>query len=157
VNPRDREGGDDLRDLYRSTLAAELTCQPGVPSADQVVEDIFNGGDGWCGVQPYDTPSTTSNNSRRQLASLTGGVHADDSSTWSDEGTLQTIRPNKRSWPEFQLTKSGRGRRNAIIPIGSRGSFAHSSISDDKDYSRTVPEVDEMEARDDLRCWNYQD
>jgi hypothetical protein len=38
-------------ELYKKTLAAELTCQPGDPSADQIVEDIFAGGDGWGSVR----------------------------------------------------------------------------------------------------------
>lgn len=35
--------------MYRRTLAASWAAQPGEPRADECIEDIFAGGDGWAG------------------------------------------------------------------------------------------------------------
>jgi hypothetical protein len=146
-----------LRELYKKTLAAELSCQPGDPSADQVVEDIFAGGDGWGSVR--DGSDTAS--SRR-------GITGDDSGNWSDgEQPRAALRENKRSWPDFptvvrrmqakhardilnKADEQSRGSRN-------RSSFGQSShrtdLTMDKDFAGKVPDLDELEVREDLRCW----
>lgn len=36
-----------MQDMYRQTLAASWLCGKGTLAADQCIEDIFNGGDGW--------------------------------------------------------------------------------------------------------------
>ena len=36
-----------MQDMYRRTLAAYWTSQPGELKADECIEDIFGGGDGW--------------------------------------------------------------------------------------------------------------
>ncbi|OBT42334.1 hypothetical protein VE00_06501 [Pseudogymnoascus sp. WSF 3629] len=37
----------EMQDMYRQTLAASWHCIKGTLAADQCIEDIFNGGDGW--------------------------------------------------------------------------------------------------------------
>ncbi|KAI1803781.1 N-terminal C2 in EEIG1 and EHBP1 proteins-domain-containing protein [Daldinia bambusicola] len=37
----------ELQDMYRRALAASWACQPGELPADECIEDIFSGGDGW--------------------------------------------------------------------------------------------------------------
>ncbi|KFX93659.1 hypothetical protein O988_06681, partial [Pseudogymnoascus sp. VKM F-3808] len=37
----------EMQDMYRLTLAASWHCGKGTLAADQCIEDIFNGGDGW--------------------------------------------------------------------------------------------------------------
>ncbi|KAJ0301369.1 hypothetical protein COL516b_007769 [Colletotrichum fioriniae] len=37
----------EVQDMYRRALAASWSCQPGELPADQCIEDIFSGGDGW--------------------------------------------------------------------------------------------------------------
>jgi hypothetical protein len=157
VSHKSREAGDELRDLYRKTLAAELTIRPGVPSADQVIEDIFSGGDGWCGNQPYESTTPTSGTGRKHIGG-SGGTSADDSGNWSDDGGASTIRANKRSWPDFQFSKRGQSNRENSVSLRSRGSFGQGAHSDmDKDYAGPVPEIDELDVRDNLRCWNYSE
>jgi hypothetical protein len=153
VNSKSREGGDDLKDLYRKTLAAQLTSQDGVPDADQVIEDIFAGGDGWCGVSSNDAHTPTSTGGRKYGASLLGGSH-DESGNWSD-GSSGGIRSNKRSWPDFQFSKKGRGSAGDLSSSASRASFTQRGQEMDREYGTSAPELDELEAREDLRCWNY--
>ncbi|TDZ34200.1 Uncharacterized protein C8035_v009667 [Colletotrichum spinosum] len=37
----------EVQDMYRRALAASWSCQPGELPADECIEDIFSGGDGW--------------------------------------------------------------------------------------------------------------
>jgi hypothetical protein len=139
-------------------LAAGLTCQSGVPNADQVVEDIFAGGDGWCGAQPIDNFDSSSTNGRRIAgSSVVGLTSSDDGGHWSDD-VPGTMRANKRSWPDFQFSKRVRGSGDNITSLRSRPSFGQGSNSDlDKEYGGSAPEVDELDAREDFRCWNYKE
>ena len=45
-----RENAAELQDMYRRSLAASWACQPGEMAADECVEDIFGGGDGFKGA-----------------------------------------------------------------------------------------------------------
>ncbi|KAL5116451.1 hypothetical protein ACEQ8H_005687 [Pleosporales sp. CAS-2024a] len=46
LSTKSREAGE-LQDMYRRTLAAYWSAQPGELKADECIEDIFAGGDGW--------------------------------------------------------------------------------------------------------------
>lgn len=46
LSSKSRDAGE-LQDMYRRTLAASWVSQPGELRADECVEDIFSGGDGW--------------------------------------------------------------------------------------------------------------
>ncbi|KAK5135451.1 hypothetical protein LTR08_005239 [Meristemomyces frigidus] len=46
LSATNREMGE-MQDMYRRTLAAHWAALPGVLKADECVEDIFSGGDGW--------------------------------------------------------------------------------------------------------------
>ncbi|KAH6888124.1 N-terminal C2 in EEIG1 and EHBP1 proteins-domain-containing protein [Thelonectria olida] len=54
--PRDAA---ELQDLYRHTLAASWCRQPNELPADECVEDIFNGGNGWKTKKPESIPPDT--------------------------------------------------------------------------------------------------
>lgn len=46
LNTKSREAGE-AQDLYRNNLAAHFNAQPGELRADECIENIFSGGDGW--------------------------------------------------------------------------------------------------------------
>lgn len=46
LSTRNKELGE-MQDMYRRTLAAFWASQPGELKADECIEDIFSGGDGW--------------------------------------------------------------------------------------------------------------
>lgn len=46
LSTKSREAGE-AQDLYRRNLAAQLNAQPGELRADECIENIFAGGDGW--------------------------------------------------------------------------------------------------------------
>lgn len=139
LNPRDRAAVDELKELYHKTLAAEFSGQSGVPRADQVIEDIFAGGDGWCGLNPADATSHSSGDGRKR----------DDSAHWSDDNSTGPRR-NKRSWPDWKRP----GSRESLVTTRSVNSFDPGMS--DKDYRGPTADLNELEIRDDLRCWNYK-
>ena len=95
-----------------------------------------------------------------------GAGGTDDRGTWSD-GDGQALQNNKRSWPDFQsnsrrahtkqasresLRKSDEQFRT-VRPRASFGQVAAHRAELDREAAVTVPEVDELEERDDLKCW----
>lgn len=46
LTTKSREAGE-AQDIYRRNLAAQFNAQPGELRADECIENIFSGGDGW--------------------------------------------------------------------------------------------------------------
>ena len=146
-----RESGK-LQDMYRRTLAASWAAQAGELPADQCIEDIFAGGDGWANDQAGATMSS-------QMA--TGGSTEDDES----DGDRRTIRGHKRH-------ASGSGSRATLRPLPQRLNSSRTGSSSDavsgrasiaqhvqsghdtkRKANRPMHEIDEFTAREDLRSW----
>jgi hypothetical protein len=185
VSTRGREAGDELRELYRKTIAAGFSSQPGELSADHVIEEIFSGGDGFgrrrdsrAGGGGGGSGGKTASGGRR--SSMEHQRSAGDAGYWSDGGDVRSVGAAdagagggagaKDSWPDFgygkrgaranrerlrsadEVFRSGGGGGGAIgRPRGSFGSVGHAA---EMDKAHSVPEVDELDVRDDLRCWN---
>ena len=142
-----RESGK-LQDMYRRTLAASWAAQNGELPADQCIEDIFAGGDGW--GPDHTTPNP----------SKLGG------STEEDESDMdgRTVRGHKRntSGSHDTLKPGYRPRNNnkndaTTGPVSGRGSIAQhvrADHSSKKDLERPSHEIDEFAAREDLRSWH---
>ncbi|KAF2773920.1 hypothetical protein EJ03DRAFT_264101, partial [Teratosphaeria nubilosa] len=131
-----KENGE-MQDMYRRTLAAFWASQPGELKADECIEDIFAGGDGW-GKEGRPKPFN----------------HNDQDS--SRPGSSGTGTPDEGGG---RGGYAGRGH-------GHRGSQAHkhsgSSAGGARRYGRHAKvqsvrkgphEVDEVDIRDDLRDW----
>ncbi|EFQ26597.1 uncharacterized protein GLRG_02417 [Colletotrichum graminicola M1.001] len=74
----------EVQDMYRRTLAASWSCQPDELPADQCIEDIFSGGDGWRTGRQGRTGKKTATFDLENGGSLS-----------SDEGTMGgTLRPS---------------------------------------------------------------
>lgn len=71
-----------MQDLYRRTLAASWSRQPSQLPADECIEDIFSGGDGWKAV--------SSRSSRRDPSSSNTDPEEGD----NDLGHNGTLRPS---------------------------------------------------------------
>lgn len=170
LDPDLKEAGDELRELYKKTLAAELTSQPGDPSADQVIEDIFGGGDGWGGSGGKGDNSDTAS-SRRTGGEDGGGGNWSDQETQQHELRVPRFTGNKKSWPDFHARRSGQQLQHhgygkyGSGPSGSRESLnkaderanarrSHHHLRANPDHVEQVPDVDELEVREDLKCWN---
>jgi hypothetical protein len=141
----------ELQDMYRRALAASWACQPGELPADQCIEDIFSGGDGW--KDKYDPKS---NLPRTRVA-----VH-DDS---GDEQHTHTHRRNgstasSKSQSTIKTQKGHRKQRSRDIGRASgiqspKGETSSDSARRGRDGGgfRTAQEIDEFDVRDDLVAW----
>jgi hypothetical protein len=121
------DSGDDLNEVYRQTLAAELLRDPGQPGAEEVIEDIFSGGDGWTAYKEGIAKERTVN-----------PLHAEDN-TSDNEGKLAGLQPNKRSWPDLSSYATGAGSGQSSL-TGRKlfGDPTHHAIARlDQSYSGT--------------------
>ena len=163
----------ELQDMYRRTLAASWAAQPGELPADQCIENIFAGGDGWGKPKSSDPPKEHHGRKNGEDYGDTGS--GDDGSTIrhhrrnssSSEGLSmsQTLSMSKSSRSHGHARnhshgKRGRGHTAGRITSGGvagRTSIeqqAHLSSADEKRRFHTVPqEVDEFDVREDYRSW----
>lgn len=151
MSSKTRELGK-LQDMYRKTLAASWAAQDGELPADECIEDIFAGGDGWGKIRkegkksgkPSSTDGEVSDADRRTLKAhhrTTSGNYNKHSSKKS-KGHLRTSSQSKSS-----SDNSGVKGRASIDQV-------QSSSSDTPAYNwRQADELNEFAAREDLRSW----
>ena len=137
-----REAGEH-QEIYRKTLAAGWSSQD-LP-ADECIEDIFAGGDGWGGI--LHTPDSSTND----------GNDTDDTEHLQVPGVSKKGRQHRRYVSRGRISS---GARNHFINSDSGRATPEnptpSSSSDDRSnpVSRRRNEVSELEMREDLRSWN---
>ena len=153
MSSKTREIGE-LQDMYRRTLAASWAAQAGELPADECIEDIFAGGDGWAKDQPGGTGSgvkrrgddehVESGADRRAML----GRHKRKPSGFVRHA-VNKVRSHelKHSDGEDVSGMSGRaGIKQQVQSNSEKGS------PQGYDHMR-AREVDEFEAREDLRSW----
>ena len=149
---KSRDHGE-LQDIYRRALAASWAASPGELSADQCVEDIFDGGDGW--------------KDKTFLNTLPSHIHGEDSA--SDERSQYQHHHRSQSGTSIKsesTIKEKRGARHSHKHSSSRGSLSRTSVKDSQNDTssenssgrgkmgyKKVPELDEFDTRDDLMAW----
>lgn len=139
----------ELQDMYRRTLAAYWSAQPGELKADECIEDIFAGGNGWGDrAKPY-SPQRTG----IRFTSATG-----DSST-SVSGDERHTQGSRRLFRKSQDTLRP-GSAHSGSPkqhVRGRGSLEqqahHMKAEAERQRHRPYHEVDEFELRQDLCSW----
>ncbi|KAI4122774.1 MAG: hypothetical protein LQ338_005614 [Usnochroma carphineum] len=152
MSSKTRELGK-LQDMYRRTLAASWAAQDGELPADECVEDIFAGGDGW---------GKTRKDGKKAPKPSGGGSDSEKS-----EGTRRTRKTHHRntSGSDAKHTNNrskGHSRTSSRSNTSSRTSGINgrvsaeqqvqSSSSDTPAYNwRRTDELDELTAREDLR------
>ena len=138
----------EVQDMYRRALAASWSCQPGELPADECIEDIFSGGDGWRNL--HDGRSSTSSRHGR------GGIHSRSSHLdggADDESTNSTGNSNGDSGnasPADDIAKGGTLKPVDVPRIRhSRRQSASSNHSDRSTRSglTVLGEAREREAR----------
>lgn len=142
----------ELQDMYRRTLAAYWSAQPGELKADECIEDIFAGGDGWGDrAKPY-----SPQRSNIRFATQATGTGDSSTSASSDE---RHARESRR-----MMSKSHDTLRPGSAYSGSpkqhvrgRGSLEqqahHMKAEAERQRHRPHYEVDEFELRQDLCSW----
>jgi len=167
--PRDAA---EIQDLYRRTLSASWSRLPTELPADECIEDIFNGGNGWR-TQHTENSSTTDTEEDddhhgtgtlrpsdfRKLAQTSRHHghrthrhhqgHRRTGSAASDRSTMTvTARANaKRGAAGDSPSESGLSRSGSLTTLSSERSREQGMMR-----SR-MREVDEGEVRDDLVAW----
>ncbi|KAF2676141.1 hypothetical protein K458DRAFT_380440 [Lentithecium fluviatile CBS 122367] len=144
LNVGSREAGE-LQDMYRRSLAAYWSAQPGELKADECIEDIFAGGDGWGDREkPYDSSHTQQGRIRFISGDSSGSLSESDSRRSNlARKSHETLRPSdvKANSPS----------------VRSRGSLeqqAHQMKAEaERNRLRPHHEVDEFEVREDLCSW----
>ncbi|KAL8825761.1 MAG: hypothetical protein Q9170_007668 [Blastenia crenularia] len=152
MSSKTRELGK-LQDMYRTTLAASWAAQDGELPADECIEDIFAGGDGWGknrkeikkAGKSSSTDGEESDGDRQTLKAHrrnTSGSHRKHLGNKS-KGHLRTSSKSKSS-----SDNSGVNGRASIEQIQSSSSDTPAAYS-----WRRTDELDEFTAREDLRSW----
>lgn len=127
-----REIGE-MQDMYRRTLSAYWSSQPGELKADECIEDIFAGGDGW---GKSGRPVTNAGSANQHNSSHPG---------------------SGSSTPNIPDEHSSRG--DSGVGSGTAGTMLHHhNFSRHRNKQRQRPggthgELDEMDVREDLKGW----
>lgn len=155
INGKSRETGD-LQDMYRRTLTASWACRAGELPPDQLIEELFNGGDGW----------TTGAQSTRSGRS--GRDDYEETTSMGDTDSRQTIQGHRLSpalekRPKSSSSDNSRNdSKSTESPSGSDGLDGRGSIErqlydgtkdDEWKTRRTNREISEFDVREDLRSW----
>lgn len=161
VNSKAKETGDELRELYRKTLAANWTCQPGEMSADKCVEDIFAGGDGWGALgKAHEGPGLQRKVLSSEDVSLLSDsearqYHGGKKTTWSS-GLFRARQDMKRQSRE-SLGQRSQDDMHRTRGVRGRGSFEQQTrqmgVEADRGNNRPSREMEDLDVREDLRSW----
>lgn len=172
----------EAQDIYRRTLAASWACERGELPPDQLIENLFAGGDGgrlevpkqfrtfiegW-GRSVLDESSNSSDNEVRRevpMALLSPdmarkGHRRGGSSGSGGSGNEHSSRP---ATPNGQSI-SGRGSIEQQVQHSQHGQASHHRPHDRQYYhhssrrrgQREYLEITEFDLRDDLRSWEIQ-
>lgn len=143
-----------LQDMYRQTLTASWAAQIGELPADKCIEDLFAGGDGWGGKRANEVPEVQPR----------GHDHPEASDS---DGDQRTVRQHQRKSSRYLFsTPKPTHRRNYSgdgIQGGTQSVVAGRASIDQqvRNFQSSKPdygnmranEVDELNAREDLRSW----
>ncbi|KAF7576355.1 NT-C2 multi-domain protein [Pyrenophora tritici-repentis] len=148
LTSKSREAGE-LQDMYRRTLAAYWSAQPGELKADECIEDIFAGGDGW-----GDRDKPYSQHMRTPTSRFAPG----DSSTSVSENDSRHMRATSTAHRKSHETlRPGDMKANRPSNVRGRGSLEQqaSHLKAEAERKRYGPqqEVDEFDLREDLCSW----
>jgi hypothetical protein len=146
LNTNSREAGE-LQDMYRRTLAAYWSAQPGEFKADECIEDIFAGGDGWGDREkPY---------SQQRGQPVRYGLVGDSSESPS-ENELRHMRSGSTHRKSHETLRQS-DMMTKPLNVRGRGSLEQQAqqMKAEAERKRHRPhhEVDEFDLREDLCSW----
>lgn len=144
--------------MYRRTLAAYWSAQPGELKADECIEDIFAGGDGWGDREkPYlpkrsarfagdDSSGSMSGGELRSI--LQSGGRRGGSGSRINEGMHRTSHETLRPGNKASRSPNGRGELGSL-----EQQTRQMKVEAERNRRRPHHEVDEFDMREDLRNW----
>lgn len=131
----------EYQDMYRANLAAYWSAQPGELRADECIEDIFAGGDGWAKTDDPNHPSRAKPHERRDSAH--SQKHADHVESRFNNKAGQS---GKSTFSSGTPAVSGR----SSLEQHANNLKAEAAATQSGRISR---EVDDLEIREDLKSW----
>ncbi|CAA9959041.1 hypothetical protein P3342_003989 [Pyrenophora teres f. teres] len=148
LTSKSREAGE-LQDMYRRTLAAYWSAQPGELKADECIEDIFAGGDGW-----GDRDKPYSQHTRTPTSRFTPG---DSGASVSENDSRHMRATSSAHRKSHETLRPGDMKPNRSSNVRGRGSLEQqaSHMKAEAARKRYGPqqEVDEFDLREDLCSW----
>lgn len=134
--------------MYRRTLAAYWSAQPGELKADECIEDIFAGGDGWGDREKPYTQQQRNQQMRYTTGDSSGSVSESEPrhmriSSASHRKSHETLRPSDVG----SKSPNVRGRNSLEVQAAQMKAEAV------RKRHRPHHEVDEFELREDLCSW----
>lgn len=145
MNIKSRENGE-LQDMYRRSLAASFAAQAGELPADECIESIFAGGDGWRDKHEANKVPAEHEKPRRGQSGR-------------DYGSRRPYHRQKSSLSDIDAARHPAGKAEAFISrSGSSTNLAVGDHAVDGQYGKASTEyrrgeVDELEIRENLRSW----
>ena len=147
--PRDHS---DLQDMYRHALAASWAAQIGELPADQCIEDIFAGGDGWKEKYNPTLPAPLA-----KVTPRSDGVNGDDPSQQSNLRMRKNSTASSKSQGTIKDSKRQGHRKDSRDPDMGDPTQATSEPNPERGRGRDMRyahEVNEFDIRDDLVAWH---
>lgn len=152
-----REHGE-LQDMYRRSLAASWTAQPGDLPADQCIEDIFAGGDGWKDkLEQAKSPKARehfNHHGHRREDSI--GRDIDEDTDLRRHGREHRRTPSGTTLKDTKKgVRHGRGKPEPVQGPGSLVNRQGESSGSELELGglKHAREVSEYEMREDLVAW----
>lgn len=142
---------NDVQDMYRRALAASWAAQPDELPADQCIEDIFSGGDGWKGGYAK-VSKAAKKNKDDELADLKVQRHNRNQS----DASLNSLNSQSTIKAHSRLGhKHSRSREIGHSAGLQNGDDQHSSTDSERGRLgfRSAHEVDEFDLLEDLIAW----
>lgn len=118
----------ELQDMYRRALAASWASPPGELPADQCIEDIFAGGDGFRAAPTPSVPAT-SRQHQHQPSSSSSRPHRDDSASTTSADDDDPTRPGTSTSSNGMGGSTLRPRDLARLRLRLRGDSAGSNAT----------------------------
>jgi hypothetical protein len=147
---KSREAGE-LQDMYRRTLAAYWSAQPGELKADECIEDIFAGGDGW-----GDRDKPYSQQPNYKAARFAAGDSSGSVSESEPRKHMRATSSNSTHRKSHETLRPG-DMSSSSSNVRGRGSLEQqaSQMKAEAARKRRQPhhEVDEFDLREDLCSW----
>jgi hypothetical protein len=147
-----RDNGD-LQDMYRRALAASWASTTAELPADQCVEDIFNGGDGWKDKKHEDRVPPLADDHSASDEHLRRHQRSGSGESTKSQSTITTKNKNFNRIGGHRHSTS----QDTLNALPGAQTLQHDSLEISLERARTefrkANEVDEFELRDDLVAW----
>jgi hypothetical protein len=149
LSTKSREAGE-LQDMYRRTLAAYWSAQPGELKADECIEDIFAGGDGWGDREKPYSHQRAQPQPMRYIAGDSSGSPS-ESEMRHMRVSSSTLRKSHETLRQSDVMSKSPSVRGGRISLEQQSQQMKAEA--ERKRHRPHREVDEFDLREDLCSW----